>query len=91
MKKNKKLYKKLLFIIASLYVIVTLVNQQKVLNNYRKNEEELSKKIEEKTEYRQELAEIKENVDSLEYIEEVAREKLEMYLPNERVYEDKGM
>ena len=24
--------------------------------------------------------------DKLEYIEEVAREKLDMYLPNERVY-----
>lgn len=91
MKKNKKIYKKLLFIVASLYVIVTLVNQQKVLNNYKKNQEELSKKIEEKIEYKQELAEIKENVDSLDYIEQVAREKLDMYLPNERVYEDKGM
>ena len=91
MKKNKKIYKKLLFIVASLYIIVTLVNQQKVLNNYKKNQEELSKKIEEKIEYKQELAEIKENVDSLDYIEQVAREKLDMYLPNERVYEDKGM
>ena len=30
----------------------------------------------------------KENVNSPEYIEEVAREKLDMYLPNERVYID---
>ena len=30
----------------------------------------------------------KENVNSTEYIEEVAREKLDMYLPNERVYID---
>jgi len=33
---------------------------------------------------------MKENVDSTEYIEEMAREKLDMYLPNERVYVDMG-
>ena len=91
MKKNKKIYKKLLLMVISLYVIITLVNQQKVLNNYNKEQKELSKKVEEKTEYQEQLIKTKENVDSLEYIEQVAREKLEMYLPNERVYEDKGM
>lgn len=91
MKKNKKLYTKLLLIVASLYVVITLVNQQKVLNDYSKDQKELSKKIEDSIEYKNELTETKENVDSLEYIEQVAREKLEMYLPNERVYEDKGM
>ena len=35
-----------------------------------------------------ELQKTKENVNSTEYIEEVAREKLDMYLPNERVYID---
>ena len=30
----------------------------------------------------------KKNINSEEYIEEVAREKLDMYLPNERVYID---
>ena len=28
------------------------------------------------------------NINSKEYIEEVAREKLDMYLPNEKVYID---
>ena len=37
-------------------------------------------------EYQEQLKEIKENVSSKEYIEEAAREKLDMYLPNERVY-----
>ncbi len=91
MKKNKKIYKVLLLIVISLYVIITLVNQQKVLNNYNREQKELSKKVEEKTEYQEQLTKTKENVNSLEYIEQVAREKLEMYLPNERVYEDKGM
>ena len=39
------------------------------------------------------IAEImgKENVNSKEFIEQMAREKLEMYYPNEKVYVDKGM
>ena len=32
----------------------------------------------------------KENVNSKEFIEEIARDKLDMYLPNERVYIDIG-
>ena len=31
---------------------------------------------------------MKENINSDEYIEQIAREKLEMYYPNERVYID---
>lgn len=91
MKKNKKIYRNLLVIVASIYVVITLVNQQKVLNTYNKNQKELSKQIEKRNEYKQELIDTRENIDSLEYIEQVAREKLDMYLPNERVYEDKGM
>ncbi len=91
MKKNKRIYRNLLIVVASIYVVITLVNQQKVLNTYNKNQKELSKQIEERNEYKQELINTRENIDSLEYIEQVAREKLDMYLPNERVYEDKGM
>ena len=40
--------------------------------------------------YKQSLKALKENIDSPEYIEEIAREKLGMYLPNERVYIDVG-
>lgn len=29
---------------------------------------------------------MKDNINSPEYIEQVAREKLDMYLPNERIY-----
>ena len=36
------------------------------------------------------LQDMKNNVDSNEYIEDIAREKLGMYLPNERVYIDAG-
>ena len=91
MKKNKKLHIKLLIFFVIIYVTIVLVNQQKILNNYSKNSKDLSSQIKDQTEYKEKLAETKESVNSLDYIEEVAREKLDMYLPNERVYADKGM
>ena len=89
--KKKKLYKRLLIILVLIYSIFTLSNQQKVLNQYSKNSKELACKIEEQQTYNGELVSKKENVNSKEFIEQMAREKLEMYYPNERVYIDKGM
>ena len=91
MKKNKKLHIRLLIFFVIIYVTIVLVNQQKILNNYSKNSRDLSSQIKDQTEYKEKLAETKESISSLDYIEEVAREKLDMYLPNERVYADKGM
>ena len=89
--KKKKLYKRLLIILVLAYAIFTLANQQKVLNQYSKNSEDLAVKIEEQETYNQELVAEKDNVDSKEFIEQMAREKLDMYYPNEKVYIDKGM
>lgn len=89
--KRKKLYKRLLIILVLVYAIFTLANQQKVLNQYRENSKELASKIEEQQTYNNELVAEKENVDSKEFIEQMAREKLDMYYPNEKVYVDKGM
>lgn len=91
MKKNKKIYTKILIGLISIYVIFTLISQQKTLNQYSKNKEEISQKIAEQQETKEELAKQKDNVSSLEFIEQAAREKLDMYFPNERVYVDTGM
>ncbi|MCI8444294.1 MAG: septum formation initiator family protein [Clostridia bacterium] len=91
MKKSKKLSKRLLVLIIGIYVIFTLMSQQKTLNQYSQDSQELSQKIEEEKENKQELAKKKDDVNSLEFIEQAAREKLDMYYPNERVYIDKGM
>lgn len=91
MKKNKKIYQKLLIFGIALYVIFVLVNQQKTLNQYTDNSNELANQIEEQKEYKEELARKKDDVTSLDYIEQTAREKLDMYYPNERVYVDRGM
>ena len=47
-----------------------------------------SKQIEQANETKQELTETLQSLNSTEYIEEIARDVLDMYLPNERVYID---
>ncbi len=91
MKKSKKILRNLFIIAIIIYVVFVLVNQQKTLNEYSKNAEELNEEIASEQETNDKLNEQKDNVDSLEFIEEMAREKLDMYYPNERVYIDQGM
>lgn len=88
--KNGKLYKKLLILGIGIYVICIFMNQQKSLATYRNQKEYYEELISEQEQTNKELTELKENVNSKEYIEEMAREKLDMYLPNERVYIDVG-
>ena len=89
--KRKKLYKKIFVILVLVYAIFTLANQQKVINQYNKNSKEFASKIEEQQTYNEELVAQKDNVNSKEFIEQTAREMLEMYYPNEKIYIDKGM
>lgn len=83
----KKL-KNILVIAFIIYAITTFINQEKVLSSYKEQEEEVANQIEEAQEYQEELNLSKENANSLEYIEQVAREKLNMYYPNEKIYVD---
>ena len=83
MKKEKLLRNA--FLIALIVWIVMLIKQQINISHYRDDIKELSSKIEVA---QSELEQEKKNTDSLEYIEKLAREKLGMYLPNERVYID---
>ncbi len=89
--RKKRLYKRLLIILVLTYALFTIVNQQKILNQYSKNSKELASKIEEQKIYNEELVAEKENVNSQEFIEQTAREMLEMYYPNEKIYIDKGL
>ena len=86
--KIKKLGKKLCILAVILYVSITFINQQKSLNAYNSEQIALKEKIEQQEEYKESLLQTKENISSPEYIEQLAREKLDMYLPNERVYVD---
>ena len=86
--KSKQFYKKLLILLIGIYVLSIFINQQKTLDSYKNNQEYYAKQIKEKTEYKESLLAKKENLNSPEYIEEIAREKLDMYLPNEKIYID---
>lgn len=87
MKKLKKVF----ILILIVYAAFTVINQQKTLNKYNQESIELSKQIEEEQQNKEQLAKRKDDVNSLEFIEQTAREKLDMYYPNERVYIDTGM
>jgi cell division protein FtsL len=84
----KKVYRNIIIAIFLIYFVITLISQQKTLNQYKAETESYSKQLETAKKTNEELQETKSNVDSTDYIEEIAREKLDMYLPNERVYID---
>jgi cell division protein FtsB len=88
--KSNKFYKKLLFLGISVYVLYVFVGQQKTLNSYKNTQDYYNEQLSKQLAYQESLYETKTNINSKEYIEEVAREKLDMYLPNERVYIDNG-
>ena len=93
MKKGKLLRNVL--VIALIVWIVMLIKQQLNIKQYKDEIEVLSSKIDvaedELNQNKQNLEQKKEDTQSLEYIEQVAREKLGMYLQNERVYVDSNM
>ncbi len=92
---KKKSFLRNVLIIALLIWIVMLFKQQINISRYQNEIKALSNKIESAKEELQQnknyLEEEKQNTNSLKYIEKLAREKLGMYLPNERVYIDSNM
>ena len=93
MKKGKLLRNA--FVIAFIVWIVMLIKQQINIKQYKDEINVLSSKIEvaedKLNQNKQDLEQKKQDTQSLEYIEQVAREKLGMYLQNERVYVDSNM
>ena len=79
---------RIIFVVLSIYAVFTFISQQKLLNAYAKEKKEYSNQIDQANETKQELTETLQSLNSTEYIEEIAREKLDMYLPNEKVYID---
>ena len=88
MKKTKTLFKILFITVILIYVAYTFITQQKTINQYAENCKKLDTQIAEQKDYKEDLTKQKENTESEEFIETTAREKLDMYLPNERVYID---
>lgn len=86
----KNICKKLLLIIIIVYIATIFISQQKDLNTYNREVAKYEEQIEEANSTKDSLLAMKDNVNSPKYIEEIAREKLGMYLPNETVFIDAG-
>jgi len=89
--KKVNILKKLAFIAIAIYILYIFIHQQKILNSYKDSQSQYREQIDEKIAYRDSLYKTKENINSEEFIEEIAREKLDMYYPNEKIYIDKGL
>ena len=84
----KKLIIKLFIIGLLVYSVGVFASQQKMLDSYAAEKKQYTESISEENSKKEDLSKTLDNLNSTEYIEEVAREKLDMYLPNERVYID---
>ena len=71
MKKGKKIYKRLIILAILAYVAYTLINQQQTLNGYTKDIADLNTQINDQKEYNEELAQKQNDVNSLDFIEEL--------------------
>lgn len=78
----------LVLITVIIYSVFTFVAQQSKLNSYNKDIAYYTAQIDDLKEKQEELKTTQESVNSEEYIEKVAREKLDMYYPNETVFID---
>lgn len=84
---KSKLYK-LIVVALVIYAVYILYNQQVKLDSYASEKQYYQDQINDLNEQKEELIAEKENVNSPEYIEDITREKLDMYLPNEKVFVD---
>ncbi len=85
---KNNLIKTIAILLLSAYAIITLINQQKKLKSFANTKKYYETKIEEQNKYNETLIETKDNLNSDEYVERIAREKLDMYYPNETIYLD---
>ena len=86
-KVSKKIFYTIIFIVL-VYIIVHLINLYQKLDSYNAEIAYYEEKIESLKKKQEELESIQANVNSPEYIEQMARENLDMYYSNEKVYID---
>ena len=84
----KKVIETIVIILIFIYFINRLVVQQKTLSTYSAEVSEYQSKLETELSEKESLEDTINNLNSTEFIESVAREKLDMYLPNEKLYVD---
>lgn len=86
MKKKVNLFKICLLTFLMIYASWTLIKQELEINKYEKEKVTYIEQINLAKQKQEEYKHYSEYVNSDEYIEKVAREKLGMLLPEERIY-----
>lgn len=87
-KQKKSKLSKVLWAVAILYVGYVFVQQQIWLHDLRVEEKEVNAEIEQAQEENKELTHVMDIMDTNEYIEKVARQKLGFVKPDEQVFVD---
>lgn len=91
-KNNKKKYKinyfRIAFILFAIYFVFSFVKQQLKLNEYNIQIGHIEDTIQTVNKKTEELNESKDKLNDAEYIEQVAREKLGLVKPYEKVFID---
>jgi cell division protein FtsB len=72
------------------YFAYLAVGQQKLISEKNAELKRIQAKIQDETEVNEELNKVRESINSDEYIEKVAREKLNMVKNGEKVFVDVG-
>ncbi len=90
LKKNVKSTKILIFVLVvfSLYFVYTIYDQQLQINNYNSQIEMYNSEIASKKELTEYYKNQSQNIETVEYIEQVARDTLGYVKPYEKVFID---
>lgn len=78
----------LIFVAFMVYFLHVMADQQKILNSKEKMLNNMQAKVQEETKINEELKNQKEILETDEFVEKVAREKLGMVKPGERIFID---
>lgn len=80
------------FVVAILFIAMMTqsISVEKQLSQYQQELEELDNKMTEETERTKEIDDMKEYMETDEYAEEVARDKLGLVKDNEIVFKEQG-
>lgn len=89
-KRKKSKFGIILLTIVFIYFAYTVVGQQKIINSKNLDMIKIQSKIDQENKENEKLKKEKDQLNSDEYIEKTAREKLGMVKRNERVYVDIG-
>ena len=87
----KRLFKTIVMTAVFMYACLILARQEVTFYEYDNEIEKYVRLIEEETLKNEQLTRTKDHISSKEYIEEIAREKLGLVMPNEIVFVDANL